>query len=107
MSQRLLWPYARRTPPALPISSSRPSSKTGGFRRCLGGILSAIGPVDALYLAQQLCGDGLLLYSNAHRFWNDSGVMQDIWELRDSFKATGRMLVLLVAPGSTLPQELG
>src|SRR5664280_1959915 len=68
---------------------------------------ATIGPVDALLLAQQLCDDGLLLYSNAHRFWNDPGVMQGIWDLRDSFKATGRMLVLLAAPGAILPQELG
>ena len=66
-----------------------------------------IGPVDALLLAQHLCEDGLLLYSNAHRFWHDSGAMQGIWDLRDSFKATGRMLVLLASPGATLPQELG
>jgi hypothetical protein len=68
---------------------------------------ATIGPVDALFLAQQLWEDGLLLYSNAHRFWNDPGVMQGIWDLRDSSKATGRMLVLLAAPGATLPQELG
>jgi hypothetical protein len=30
---------------------------------------ATIGPVDALLLAQQLGEDGLLLYSNAHRFW--------------------------------------
>src|ERR1035441_10311418 len=69
--------------------------------------LLAMAIEDALLLAQQLCEDGLLLYSNAHRFWNDPGVMQGIWDLRDSFKATGRMLVLLAAPGATLPQELG
>ena len=68
---------------------------------------ATIGPVDALLLAQQLGEDGLLLYSNAHRFWHDPGVMQGIWDLRDPFKATGRMLVLLAAPGATLPQELG
>jgi hypothetical protein len=68
---------------------------------------ASIGPVDALLVAQQLGDDGLLLYSNAHRFWHDPGVMQGIWDLRDSFKATGRMLVLLAAPGATLPQELG
>jgi hypothetical protein len=33
--------------------------------------------------------------------------MQGIWNLRDSFKATGRMLVLLAVPGATLPMELG
>ena len=32
---------------------------------------ATIGPVEALLLAQQLGEDGLLLYSNAHRFWND------------------------------------
>jgi len=36
---------------------------------------ATIGPVDAVFLAQQLGEDGLLLYSNAHRFWNDPGVM--------------------------------
>ena len=68
---------------------------------------ATIGPVDALLLAQKLCEDGVLLYSNAHRFWNDPGVMQGIWDLRDPFKSTGRMLVLLASPGAALPQELG
>jgi hypothetical protein len=27
-------------------------------------------------------------YSNAHRFWNDPGVMKGMWDLRNSFKAT-------------------
>jgi hypothetical protein len=66
-----------------------------------------VGPADALSLAQQLGENGLLLYSNAHRFWNEPDVMQGIWNLRDSFKATGRMLVLLSVPGATLPAELG
>ena len=65
-----------------------------------------VGPAEALFLVQQLCEDGLLFYSNAHRFWNEPGVMQGIWNLRDSFKSTGRMLVLLTVPGSTLPPEL-
>jgi hypothetical protein len=32
--------------------------------------------------------------------------MQGIWDLRDPLIATGRMLVLLVAPGATLPAVL-
>jgi len=67
----------------------------------------SVGPADALFLAQQLCEDGLLFYSDAHCFWNEPGVVQGIWNLRDSFKATGRMLVLLSVPGATLPAELG
>jgi len=39
---------------------------------------ATIGPVDALFLAQQPCEGGLLLCSNAHRFSNDPGVMQGI-----------------------------
>ena len=68
---------------------------------------ATVGPADALSLTQQLGENGLLLYSNAHRFWDEPGVMQGIWNLRDSFKATGRMLVLLAVPGATLPAELG
>jgi hypothetical protein len=68
---------------------------------------ATVGPAEALSLAQQLGENGLLLYSNAHRFWDESGVTQGIWNLRDSFKATGRMLVLLSVPGATLPAELG
>src|SRR5207249_8317753 len=68
---------------------------------------ATVGPADALLLAQRLREDGLLLYTNAHRFWNEPGVMQGIWNLRDPFKATGRMLLLLAAPGATLPAELG
>jgi len=64
---------------------------------------ATVGPADALPLAQQLGENGLVLYSNAHRFWDEPGVMQGIWNLRDSFKATGRMLVLLAVPGATLP----
>jgi hypothetical protein len=68
---------------------------------------ATIGLVDALFLAQQLCEDGLLLYSNAHRFWNDPGVMQGIWDLRDSFKATGRMLFIATCNSiASLPPEL-
>jgi len=68
---------------------------------------ATVGPADALLLAQQLREDGILLYANTHRFWNEAGVMQGIWNLRDPFKATGRMLVLLAVPGAILPAELG
>ena len=103
----------RKLPPLLGWDVVRGLSAIGKdsgdeLARLLGERQAAtIGPVDALFLAQQLCEDGILLYSNAHRFWNDPGVTQGIWDLRDPFKATGRMLVLMVAPGATLPTELG
>jgi len=77
----------------------------------LAGVLgdrepSTVGPAEALLLARALPDDALVFYANAHRFWNDASVMQGIWNLRDAFKANGRMLVLLASPGATLPLEL-
>ncbi|MDE3178301.1 MAG: hypothetical protein KGM47_01470 [Acidobacteriota bacterium] len=66
----------------------------------------AVGPADALLVARELAEDAVLLYANAHRFWNESGVMQGIWNLRDAFKVNGRLLVLFASPGATLPPEL-
>src|SRR2546422_385886 len=45
-------------------------------------------------------------FSNSHRFYADAAVLQGIWNLRDRFKASGRMLAVLTAPGATLPNEL-
>ncbi len=67
---------------------------------------ATVGPADALVLARELAEDAVLLYANAHRFWNESSVIQGIWNLRDVFKANGRMLMLLATPGATLPLEL-
>jgi hypothetical protein len=55
---------------------------------------ATIGRSMPCFWRSSLARTAFLLYSNAHRFWNDPGVMQGIWDLRDSFKATGRMLVL-------------
>lgn len=67
---------------------------------------ASVGPVEALVLACQLAEDGMLVYFNAHRFWNDPQVAQAVWNLRDVFKANGRTLALLTTPGSVLPEEL-
>jgi hypothetical protein len=68
---------------------------------------STVGPADALLLARELAEDSIVFYANAHRFWNEASVMQGVWNLRDPFKANGRMLVLLGSPGAILPPELG
>lgn len=65
-----------------------------------------VSPADALVIGQQFPEDALLLYANAHRFWNEPAIVQGIWNLRDPFKATGRMLVLITVPGAVLPPEL-
>ena len=67
---------------------------------------AGISPVEVLMLACQLSDDAVLVFANTQRFWNDPQVAQGIWNLRDFFKANGRMLVLLTTPGAVLPDEL-
>lgn len=63
--------------------------------------------VGALQVAVMAPGDVILYISNAHLHWvNEPAVIQGIWNLRDSFKANGNMLVLLTTPGANLPTEL-
>jgi hypothetical protein len=50
--------------------------------------------------------DCVLFLSNPQFFFKDPTVIQGIWNLRNVFKANGHMLVLLIAPGAQLPQEL-
>ncbi len=62
-------------------------------------------PVEALVLAVRLPDRSILFLHNAHRYMDQAAVAQAIWNLRDSFKATGRTLVLL-CPHLSLPAEL-
>lgn len=59
----------------------------------------------ALTQARKLPSNTILFVHNAHRFLHDTAVMQALWHLRDHFKSTGNMLVLL-APQLKLPVEL-
>lgn len=67
---------------------------------------ASVGPVDALVAANQMAEDAVLVFANAQRFWNDAQVVQAIWNLRDPFKASGKMLALLATPGAIVPDEL-
>ena len=62
-------------------------------------------PVEALALATRLPDRSILFLHNAHRYMDQPAVSQAIWNLRDLFKATGRILVLL-CPHLALPAEL-
>jgi len=59
----------------------------------------------ALAVASGLPEDSALFLINAHMFLNSPEVIQSIWNLRDEFKSTGSMLVML-APQITIPMEL-
>lgn len=64
--------------------------------------------VETLRMAELRATHNLTLFiSNAHLQWpNEPAVLQGIWNLRDTFKANGNMLVLLCAPGAIIPTEL-
>lgn len=66
----------------------------------------SLKPTDALEFAEGFAEDTILFFINGHRFYDDPGVAQGIWNLRDPFKADGKMLVLLTTPGAALPPEL-
>jgi hypothetical protein len=50
--------------------------------------------------------DCIAVMMNAHRFIDDPGVLQGVWNLRDSFKVGGNMLILAVTAGALMPAEL-
>src|ERR1035438_7278857 len=60
----------------------------------------------ALSLAPELPEDSILIIHNAHKVWESPEVIQAAWNLRDPFKETGKMLVLLTSAGAILPSEL-
>lgn len=67
--------------------------------------LELLNPTSMLTKATELKDRTVLIMQNAHRFYDNESVVQGIWNLRDPFKASGRMLVLL-GPSLKLPVEL-
>ena len=55
----------------------------------------------------QKTNDALIFAHNLHLFWGkDPSVIQGVWNLRDTFKARGHTLVMLVPDGATIPPEI-
>lgn len=48
----------------------------------------------------------ILCFANAHRYWNDTGVIQAVYNLRDCFPENNYTLILLTVPGARLPLEI-
>jgi len=61
---------------------------------------------ELLARANKFPDRSLLFIQNAHLYLRKEDVLQGIWNLRDTFKANGRTLVLLSALGMSLPVEL-
>ncbi|MGH7260151.1 MAG: AAA family ATPase [Nitrospiraceae bacterium] len=78
--------------------------KTFGDAESLRGLTA--NPTEALaMIAEKLNGEAIVVMMNAHRFVENEGVAQAIWNLRDPFKAAGQTLVLL-GPVLKMPVEL-
>lgn len=67
--------------------------------------LSPLAPIMALSYALRMPSNAVLFYYNAQRFVQDAGVCQGLMNLRDEFKHSQRMIVL-VGSQITLPPEI-
>jgi hypothetical protein len=64
-------------------------------------------PLDsALRFITNFPEDTIIFISNIHLFWGEKEIIQGLWNLRDSFKVSGNMLVALTNQGAILPIEL-
>jgi len=87
------------------------SAVNGPGKKMLDSIIGernpeTVGPADALSVAVKLGDDAVMFYANPQRLWHDPVVVQGLWNLRDTLKAVGAVLVLITPPGSVFPQEL-
>lgn len=75
--------------------------------RKMGERNDTLNPVDCLLkLADRTPERAIVFMLNAQLFWSDGQVVQGIWNLRDAFKSSGAVLVLLVPSASAVPAEL-
>ena len=51
-------------------------------------------------------GGPVVFMSNMHLYWQNAPVLQGIWNLRDRFKESAVMLIMLTSDGAMLPTEL-
>jgi hypothetical protein len=86
--------------------AGRNEAGTAAVAKLAGEWAAPLGPADALVAAHKIAKDAILFFLNPQRLWEQTDVVQGIWNLRDVFKAGGQMLVLVTTPGATLPVEL-
>jgi hypothetical protein len=61
-------------------------------------VLAAVPP--------EVLRDHFTFIFNAHKFWGNSTEVQGLYNLRDVLSDKGSMMILLSAPGATLPEEI-
>jgi hypothetical protein len=72
----------------------------------LGDATPQLAPAEVLASAEKLPDDSILFFLNPQRVWETPDVLQAIWNLRDTFKPMGKMLVLVTTVGAALPVEI-
>jgi ATPase family associated with various cellular activities (AAA) len=84
------------------LSSAEPASLTGEKDP-----REALVTLQAQVTARKELPRGTIVcFANAHRYWNDTGVIQAVYNLRDCFPEDNQTLILLTLPGARLPLEL-
>ena len=67
-------------------------------------------PTDMLEVANVLAKDSIIFPANIHLYWDNprskEEVRQGIWNLRDGFKANGKMFIGMTTEGAIVPSEL-
>lgn len=63
-------------------------------------------PTECLSVLQRSPESSFVFFLNAQLFWGNETVRQAIWNLRDTFKSIGAMLILLCQSAFGLPDEL-
>ena len=67
--------------------------------------MMSTNPTEMLGMISKLGGESIIFMQNAHRYVDNDGVAQAMWNLRDIYKGRLNTLVML-APGIRLPAEL-
>lgn len=66
----------------------------------------ALVALQAQASREELPQGTIVCFANAHRYMNETAVMQAIYNLRDCFPENNQTLILLAVPGARLPGEL-
>jgi hypothetical protein len=83
------------------LSTSEPTSFTGEKEP-----RSALATLQTAAIKEQLPEGTIVCFANAHRYWNDTGVVQAVYNLRGCFPEKNYTLILLTVPGARVPVEL-
>ncbi len=92
---------------ALDRDDDKSQCGAAALKLCIGDAdpSNTVNPVEALCMVRKLPEGGICFFLNAHRIMDQLGPSQALWNLRDRFKKSAQMLILL-CPSITLPAEL-